>query len=126
MKEHSVEVKARLKKLGSKHPSPSFAGDWENKAKSFGKGLTVIRSDQCPYVVDATDTAVAAATKAGIKSQVVELQSRDDVMRLSPSAYGIFGLILDGRLLSYYYQLEKDLVPLLTGETTRQKARKKG
>jgi hypothetical protein len=34
-------------------------------------------------------------------------------MRLSPSPYGVFGLVLDGRLLSYYYQLEKDLVPLL-------------
>lgn len=103
-----------VKKLG-KHPSPSFAGGWDDKAKSFGKGLTVIRSDQCPYIVDAANTALATAAKAGLKGRVVELQSREDIMRLSPSAYGVFGLVLDGQLLSYYYQLEKDLLPLLQG-----------
>jgi L-amino acid N-acyltransferase YncA len=103
-----------VKKFG-KHPSPSFAGDWENKAKSFGKGLTVLRSDQCPYIVDAVHTALAAAEQAGIEGRTVELQSREDVMRLSPSAYGVFGLVLDGRLLSYHYHLEKDLLPLIRG-----------
>ncbi|MCU0665401.1 MAG: GNAT family N-acetyltransferase [Myxococcota bacterium] len=103
-----------VKKLG-KHPSPSFAGGWDDKAKAFGKGLTVIRSDQCPYIVDAANTAVAAAAKAGIKSRIVELRSREDVMQLSPTAYGVFGLVLDGKLLSYHYQLEKDLRPLVPG-----------
>jgi L-amino acid N-acyltransferase YncA len=98
------------------HPSPSFAGGWEKKAESFGKGLTVVRSDQCPYVVDATDIAMGAAAKAGIESRIVDLRSRDDVMRLSPSAYGVFALVLDGKLLSYHYLLEKDLLPLLTRE----------
>lgn len=111
-----------VRKLG-KHPSPSFAGEWEDKAKSIGKGLTVIRSDQCPYIVDATDTAVAAAAKAGVKSQIIELQNREEVMRLSPSAYGVFGLVLDGKLLSYHYQLEKNLLPLLANETGKEKPR---
>jgi GNAT superfamily N-acetyltransferase len=102
-----------VKKFGN-HPSPSFAGDWEKKAEAFGKGLTVLRSDQCPYIVDAAGTALAAAAKAGVVGRTVDLQSREDVLRLSPSAYGAFGLVLDGRLLSYHYQLEKDLLPLLT------------
>jgi len=94
-------------------PSPAFAGNWEKKAQAFGKGLTVIRSDQCPYIVDATSIALDTAEKAGVKSRVIELESREDVMRHSPSPYGVFGLILNGRLLSYHYQLEKDLLPLL-------------
>jgi GNAT superfamily N-acetyltransferase len=102
-----------VKKFG-KHPSPSFAGDWTRKAETFGSGLTVIRSDQCPYIVDATHTAVAAAAQVGIKSHIVELKSRDDIMRFSPSPYGVFGLVLDGKLLSYHYLLEKDLIPLLS------------
>ena len=112
-----------VKKLG-RQPSPSFAGDWERKAGAFGKGLTIIRSDQCPYIVDAVNTAVVAAAKAGITSRIVELRSRDDVMQLSPSAYGVFGLVLDGKLLSYHYQLEKDLVPLLAGTGQNRSARK--
>ncbi len=105
-----------VKKFG-KHPSPSFAGAWSDKAKAFGKGLTVIRSDQCPYIVDAANAAVAAAAKAEVKCRVVELQSREDIMQRSPSVYGAFGLVLDGKLLSYCYQLEKDLLPLLTDKT---------
>lgn len=97
------------------HPLPAFAGNWEQKARAFGKGLTVVRSDQCPYIVDATAAALVTAGKAGVKSRVVELGSRDDLMRLSPSPYGVFGLALDGKLLSYHYQLEKDLLPLLGG-----------
>lgn len=101
-----------VRKFGN-HPSPTFVGGWEKKAAAFGKGLTIIRSDQCPYIVDATQAAMAAAEKAGIKSRIVELQNRDDLLRMSPSAYGVFSLVLNGTLLSYHYQLEKDLVPLL-------------
>ncbi len=99
-------------------PSPSFTGEWDRKASAFGKGLTVIRSDQCPYIVDATTTAVDAAKQAGIEHQVVELESHDDLLKLSPSAYGVFGLVLDGKPLSYHYLLAKDLVPLLVGKST--------
>jgi ribosomal protein S18 acetylase RimI-like enzyme len=101
-----------VKKLG-KHPSPRLAGKWEEKARACGAGLTVLRSDQCPYIVDATQTALGCAEKAGVKSRVIELKSRADVLRLSPTPYGVFGLVLDGRLLSYHYMLEKDLLPLL-------------
>ena len=98
----------------AKGPAPSFAGNWEAKARAFGAGLSIIRSDQCPYIVDATSAAIATADKARIKSCVVELKNRNDVLRLSPSPYGVFGLVLDGHLLSYHYLLEKDLLPLLS------------
>ncbi len=101
-----------VKKFGN-YPSPTFAGGWEQKAEAFGDGLTIIRSDQCPYIVDAAQAAMAAAATVGIKSRVLELKSREDLLRLSPSAYGVFSLVLNGKLLSYHYQLEKDLIPLL-------------
>jgi GNAT superfamily N-acetyltransferase len=113
-----------VKKLG-KHPSPSFAGGWEAKGRARGKGLTVVRSDQCPYIVDATNSAVATAAKAGVANRVVEFDSRADLLRLSPSPYGVFGLVLDGKLLSYHYLLEKDLLPILS-QTQPSKAKSAG
>lgn len=101
-----------VKKLG-KHASPTFTGDWEKKARAFGKGLTVLRSDQCPYVVDATTAALAAAEEAGCPSRVVEWGNRGELAERSPSPYGVFGLVLDGRLESYHYLLAKDLAPRL-------------
>jgi hypothetical protein len=32
---------------------------------------------------------------------------------MSPSAYGVFGIVLDGRLLSYHYLVEKDFDKLI-------------
>lgn len=101
-----------VRKFGNS-PSPAFAGAWEDKAHALGSGLTVIRSDQCPYVPDATAHAVAAAAKADVECRVVEIDDRDALLRVSPTPYGVFGLALDGTLLSYHYLQEKDLSPLL-------------
>ncbi|MBN1938739.1 MAG: GNAT family N-acetyltransferase [Candidatus Aminicenantes bacterium] len=100
-------------KVFGKNPKPRFSGDWEKKAALFGKGLTVIRTDQCPYIEDAATSAVEAAAKAKVKSRVVELKSAAEIREKSPSAYGAFGLVFNGRLISYHYLLEKDLWPLL-------------
>lgn len=97
----------------AKGKPPSFLDNSATVRRRFGKGLTVFRSDQCPYIEDATNTVINAAATAGIESQVVELRSADEVRKLSPSPYGLFGIVLNGRLLSYHYMLEKDLVPLL-------------
>lgn len=94
-------------------PLPFFPQDWEARAKRFGKGLTVLRSDQCPYIVDATTTLLEAAAEKGIKSRVVELKTAAEVRRLSPSPYGAFNVVLDGRLLSYRYLLKEEFQQLL-------------
>jgi len=36
-----------------------------------------------------------------------------EVQERSPSAYGVFGTVLDGRLLAYQYLLQKDFDKLL-------------
>lgn len=94
-------------------PVPSFSDDWEGKAARFGRGLTVIRSDQCPYLPDATELVLEFAKKHGLPSRVVELKSSRDVRELSPSPYGAFSIVYDGRLLAYHYLLPKDLERLL-------------
>jgi len=77
-----------VKKLG-KHPVTLVRRWVDDKAKAFGKGLTVIRSDQCPYIVDAAKHRRATAANAGIKSRVIELRSRRTSWQLSPSAYSV-------------------------------------
>ena len=101
-----------VKRFG-KGKLPSFLDNSATVRRRFGKGLTVFRSDQCPYIDDAAKMALDAADKAGVEGRAVELRSASDVRRLSPSPYGAFGIVLNGRLLSYHYMLEKDLGPLL-------------
>lgn len=94
-------------------PPPSFPQDWEARAGRFGKGLTVLRSDQCPYLEDATKTLLEAAAEMGINSRVVELKTAAEARRLSPSPYGVFNVVLDGRLLSYCYLLKDEFLQML-------------
>lgn len=93
--------------------TPRFTGRWSEKARGYGKGLTVIRSDQCPYNEDAVENLLAAAGEQGVPSRVVELNSARDIRARSPSPYGTFGVVLDGRLVSYHYLLRKDADSLL-------------
>jgi len=72
--------------------------------------LTVFRSDQCPYIDDAVAMVADTAEELGIDYRVIDLKSSRDVQTLSPSAYGVFGILYNGNLLSYYYLLKKELV----------------
>ena len=97
-------------------PSPSFPKDWVARARRFGKGLTVLRSDQCPYLEDATRTLLEAAAEKGIRSRVIEIKTAAEAQTLSPSPYGVFNVVLDGRFLSYRYLLKEDFFHLLERE----------
>jgi GNAT superfamily N-acetyltransferase len=92
---------------------PSFSNDWDRKAASYGQGLTVIRTGQCPYLDDATNTALEVARARGIPASAVELTSAREVRARAPSPYGVFSIVLDGKVLSHYYQPKKKLNELL-------------
>ena len=61
---------------------------------------------------DATQIALAAAQARGIPAWVVEYLSAQELRENSPSPYGVYGIVLDGRLLSYYYLSEKGFANL--------------
>ncbi len=89
-------------------PLPTFPTDWEARQARFGAGLTVIRTPQCPYIEDATNTALEFAAEKGLSSRVVTFQSAQELQASAPTPYGVFGIVLDGKLLSYHYLQRKD------------------
>jgi ribosomal protein S18 acetylase RimI-like enzyme len=94
-------------------PLPAFPTDWEERQRSYGPGLTVVHSGQCPYIPDAIRLALEAAGRRGIPARAVQLASGREVQERSPSAYGVFGLVYEGKLLSYHYVQDKDFGKLL-------------
>jgi GNAT superfamily N-acetyltransferase len=102
-----------VKKFGNA-PSPSFTGDWERKLSQCGKGLTIFRSDQCPYIEDCVNAVSEIAKGLGIKCTVIELKNSLDVRNLVPSAFGVFSIVYDGDLVTYHYILKEDLINRLT------------
>ncbi len=94
-------------------PKPVLPSDWDARARAFGKGLTVIRTPQCPYIENGANAILSFAEERGIKAKVVELKSAKEIQERSPFAYGVFGTVLDGKPLAYQYLLQKDFDKLL-------------
>lgn len=89
-------------------PAPSFPRDWEARAARFGKGLTIITTGQCPYHASAIQILREVARADGLRTRLIELRTAEDVQTRSPSPYGVFSIVLDGRLLNYHYLTEAD------------------
>ena len=101
-----------VKRFGD-HPRPTFPTDWERRPGLYGPGLTVVRSRQCPYLDGATEAALAGAQEVGVPAQVVELATAQQVQASAPSAYGVYGIVYDGRLLTYLTVGKKGIVEML-------------
>jgi len=103
----SFELMAR--KFG-KARSPTFTKDLEKKARGFSKGLVILRSDQCPYFEEATQALLALTKKKGIPSKVIEISTAKEVRKLAPSPYGVFTVVLDGRVIPSHYEAREALI----------------
>ncbi len=88
---------------------PTFSKGQEDRIKRCGSGLTVFRTDQCPYLDDAVEVAMETARERGLDCRVVELNTVQDVREMAPTPYGVFSLVLNSKLLSYHYIGKKEL-----------------
>lgn len=90
-------------------PSPSFKTDWSRELSRCGSGLTVFRSDQCPFIGSSVRGISEGADELDIKTAVVDVQNTQDAQR-TPTAYGVFAVVHDGELLTYRPIAKKDLL----------------
>jgi N-acetylglutamate synthase-like GNAT family acetyltransferase len=89
-----------VKKFKKGAPSPRFKGDWEKRLAKYGKGITIICSDQCPYVAKSIREILETAESTyGIKPKVVELKNSKQAQN-APSPFGIFNIVLNGKLVA--------------------------
>jgi hypothetical protein len=89
-----------VRKLKRAAANPSFKKSWGQKVARYGRGLTIIRSSQCPHIAKfASEIAQAAAKEYHLKPRVVELRSWRDAQD-APTPYAVFALIYNGRLLA--------------------------
>jgi hypothetical protein len=80
--------------------NPAFKKDWDRKLGQYSRGLTIIRSSQCPHIAKfAAEIAETAEIEYHIKPTVVDLESWSDA-RNAPTPYAVFALIYNGRLLA--------------------------
>jgi len=91
-----------VKKFNKNVPTPKFKGDWEKRLSPYGKSLTIIRADQCPYSVkNVKEISETAENTYGIKPNIIELKSCEDAQN-SPCAFGTFCIIYNGKVIAYH------------------------
>ena len=91
-----------VKKYSKDAPTPKFKGDWEKRLSQYGKGLTIIRADQCPYTVKNVNEIYETAKKEyGLEPKIVNLNSSEEAQN-SPCAFGSFSLIYDGKAIAHH------------------------
>jgi len=89
-----------VRKFDGGAANPAFKKDWDRKLGQYGRGLTIIRSSQCPHIAKfAVEIIEAAENEYGIRPTVVDLESWSDAQN-APTPYAIFALIYNGRLLA--------------------------
>ena len=89
-----------VRKLNRAAANPAFKKGWDRRVARYGRGLTIIRSSQCPHIAKfASEIAQTAAEEYHLKPKVVDLGSWQDAQN-APTPYAVFALIYNGRLLA--------------------------
>ena len=70
--------------------------------KKYSKGLTIIRSCQCPYTEKNVKAIIETAkSKFKLKAKLVDLADAKAVQN-TPCAFGTFCIIYDGEIISHH------------------------
>jgi hypothetical protein len=87
-------------KFDSCAAAPTFRKDCSRKAGEYSRGLTIIRSSQCPHIAKfAADIAETAENEYHIKPTVIDLKSWSDAQH-APTPYAVFTVLYDGHVLA--------------------------
>jgi len=91
-----------VKKFDVKSKDPKFKSNMIDNLKKYGKGLTVIRSAQCPYTEKNVNAILESAkSKFDLKASLVDLKDSNAAQH-TPCAFGTFCIIYDGEIISYH------------------------
>lgn len=91
-----------VKKFDDKSENPKFRADMDKCLTEYSKGLTIIRSAQCPYTEKNVNAIIESAkNKFKLKTNLIDLKDAKAVQK-TPCAFGSFGLLYNGEILSYH------------------------
>ncbi|GGA72399.1 GNAT family N-acetyltransferase [Ornithinibacillus halotolerans] len=85
----------------SNSANPHFPTDWEERLQRFEK-LTILRTPQCPFIDVATDNVLIGANKLEIETTTIDLKDRRELLELSPTPYGVYGVVYKKQLIAYH------------------------
>jgi N-acetylglutamate synthase-like GNAT family acetyltransferase len=110
-----------VKKFKKDPPDPKFTGNYEKALKKYGKGLTILWSDQCPFIAKAIkEIGEMIEDRYGIEAKMIQINNHEDAQN-APSPYAIFNLIYDGKLLAFHPISSKRFMNIMDKELKKRK-----
>lgn len=96
-----------------KGPLPKF---WDSEKQSDKyKGLNIVYSNQCPWVARFVTEIDELLQKKGLKVKITELKTARQA-QASPSIYGVFTLLQNGRILADHYISQRRFLNIMDKE----------
>lgn len=89
-----------VKKFNDEYPIPELI-NWDLQLKKY-KGWNLIYANQCPWHKKSVEDLKETAKEFKIDLNVIELKEPKEA-RSSPSGFGVFGIIKDGKLIEDHY-----------------------
>jgi N-acetylglutamate synthase-like GNAT family acetyltransferase len=91
-----------VKKFDAKTKDPKFKSNMIDNLTKYGKGLTVIRSVQCPYTEKNVNAILESArNEFNLEPILVDLKNSNEVQN-TPCAFGTFCIIYNGEIISHH------------------------
>ena len=89
-----------VKRFKKNAPAVRFKSNWHERLERYKNGLTIIRSDQCPYSVkNVNEICGTAQEKFRIKPTVISLKDFKEAQN-SPCAFGTFCIVYNGKIIA--------------------------
>jgi len=82
--------------------NPRFKVDLLSNLERYGKGLTILRSPQCPYTEKNVNAILKSAKEQfHLETQLIDLDDADAAQN-SPCPFGVFCMVYDGEIISHH------------------------
>ena len=99
------------KLFDDKTPKPKFHPILEEKKKQYEKGVTIIYSDQCPYVVDLVEEIKDDPHNDDVK--LIKYENCKEAQENGVHLYGTYCAICNGEISLYQHTLKKQIQAIL-------------
>jgi len=101
------------KRFSEKAPLPKFNPIPKSRLEKYASGITVFKSNQCPFLNAGANAAAEIAKEANIPFRIEYVKSCKQAQN-SVHPYGTFCVLFNGKVLSYRPVGKKDLLECLS------------
>ena len=98
------------KAFSNNPPKPKFYPLSEDKIQQYNKGVSILYTDQCPYIVDLVEELEDAFKNKKDKFNAKKLNNCKEAQQNGVYPYGTYCICLDGGISLYKHSTKKEIL----------------